>query len=283
LRPGRAPAATPTRVPSNTIAAQLIAAEHLYRFDGHTIPALGPLTHTFPAGRRLHIVSGPSGSGKTTLLQLLAGLERPTHGRVLIGDCDLNRLDRTQLAQLRRRELALVAQAPPLIEFLTARENAALAALIRGHTTADAGRDADAALAAVGLRAAADERADTPSGGQRARLALARALASHPRVLLIDEPTASLDQANAASVGALLARLCNDNELTIVCATHDPIVAGHGDHQLDLPAERRAIARVRIWPARPSARGGLVEQGGEDAASDVDRFGQLEVGLGVRG
>jgi peptide/nickel transport system ATP-binding protein len=228
---------------SSDVVAQIGDVEHVYHSDGHAIQALGPLTHSFPAGR-LHIVSGPSGSGKTTLLQLLAGLERPTRGRILIGDQDLNQLDRTQLAHLRRRELALVAQSPPLTEFLTARENAELPQRIRGHPAERAHRDADDALAAVGLHDTANQRADTLSGGQRARLALARALASHPRVLLIDEPTASLDQANAANIAQLMRRLTAERQMTIICATHDPIVAHHGDDHLDLrPRRDQHVAR----------------------------------------
>jgi ABC-type lipoprotein export system ATPase subunit len=231
--PGHAAQATVRPKPLRSVAARVVDLTHVYHSDGHTVHALGPLNHSFAAGR-LHIISGPSGSGKTTLLQLLAGLEAPTSGHIVLGDDDLTRLDRTELAALRRQRLGLVAQASPLIEFLTARENAELPPRIRGHTPRDARSDAERALAAVDLQAAADQRADTLSGGQRARLALARALTGQPQLLLVDEPTASLDQANAGNVAQLLHQLTLERELTILCATHDPIVARQGHEQLEL-------------------------------------------------
>jgi ABC-type lipoprotein export system ATPase subunit len=241
-RPSSRPPRRPPSAPAGT-AARVVDLTHAYRTNGHALYALKGLTHAFHAGR-FHIVSGPSGSGKTTLLQLLAGLDHPTSGSIFIGTDNLDGLDRTQLAALRRRRLALVAQSPPLVEFLTARENAELAQRIRGHDPARARRDAELALAAVDLDDAADQRADSLSGGQRARLALARALAGQPQILLVDEPTANLDQANAANIAELLHRLTRERHLTVLCATHDPLVARQGDDRLDLRPRRHAAGSV---------------------------------------
>ncbi len=181
----------------------------------------------FESGR-LTVVTGPSGSGKTTLLLLLAGLDLPDAGEVEIGGRVLNGLDRAGRAELRRGQIALVAQQPGLIPFLSARENVDLTAELRG-----AAADGDV-LSAVGLADRAGQRVSRLSAGEQVRVAVARALAAKPKLLLVDEPTARLDQANARTLSVLLSTLARETGAAVVCATHDPVVIEHADTELSL-------------------------------------------------
>jgi ABC-type lipoprotein export system ATPase subunit len=179
-------------------------------------------------GGRFTVVTGPSGSGKTTLLLLLAGLDVPDSGEIEICGTELSGLDRAGRADLRRRHVALVAQQPGLIPFLSARENVELTAEVRG-LSADGN-----ALAAVGLAERAGQRVSRLSAGEQVRVAVARALAVSPQLLLVDEPTARLDQANAHTLAVLLSTLARESGTAIVCATHDPVVIEHADLELSL-------------------------------------------------
>jgi ABC-type lipoprotein export system ATPase subunit len=193
------------------------------------------LDAVFPAGR-LTTVTGPSGSGKTTLLLLLAGLDLPDAGEVLVDGTAVNALDRPARAELRRREIALVPQQSGLVPFLSARENVELGQAIRGLV-----HDAHESLAAVGLGERAGQRVSRLSAGEQVRVAVARALAARPRLLLVDEPTARLDQANARRLAALLVALARDTGAAVVCATHDPVVIEQADDELALAAEPVAV------------------------------------------
>jgi ABC-type lipoprotein export system ATPase subunit len=184
--------------------------------------------------RRFTVVTGPSGSGKSTLLNLLAGLELPSEGDVLVLGEVISSLDRAARAEFRRRRLGVIAQDTSLIPFLSARENVELVLATRGAATTDAAAAAVEALAAVGLADLAGQRAERLSMGERQRVAIARAVAARPKLLLADEPTARLDAANAVEIGALLSRLVDERETTIVCATHDPLVIEQADEELEL-------------------------------------------------
>src|SRR5206468_1692766 len=156
--------------------------------------ALDGVDATFRPGR-LTAVTGPSGSGKSTLLNLLAGLDVPTAGEVVVGDTLVSKLDREQRAAFRRERVAVVAQAPLLSGFLSARENVEVGLGIRGVAPDEARARALEALAVVGLAEHADRPLDRLSAGQRSRVAVARAFAARPVLLLADEPTARLDAA----------------------------------------------------------------------------------------
>jgi ABC-type lipoprotein export system ATPase subunit len=182
-------------------------------------------------------VVGRSGSGKTTLLHLLAGLEQPTAGEVLVDEQELGALDRSKVAAVRRRQIALVTQEPGLVPHLTARENVELGLQVRGISE-DGSVDA---LVQVGLADRLDHRADRLSAGERQRVAIARAVAVSPRILLADEPTARLDQANAKAVGRLLARLAHENDTAVVCATHDAALIEEADEELALALPASAV------------------------------------------
>jgi ABC-type lipoprotein export system ATPase subunit len=181
-------------------------------------------------GGQLTAVTGPSGSGKSTFLHLLAGLDLPTAGEVHVLDRPVSRLDATQRALLRREHVGVVTQGSELVPFLTAQETVELALALRGAPA----EHAVATLAAVGLVELAQQRVSRLSMGERQRVAVARALAARPRLLLADEPTARLDEANARAVGALFASLAATTGTAIVCATHDPVLIEHAAAELSL-------------------------------------------------
>jgi ABC-type lipoprotein export system ATPase subunit len=179
-------------------------------------------------------VTGRSGSGKSTLLRLLAGLDEPNSGDVFVAGARLADLDRAARAELRRRRIGFVGQEPGLLPFLTARENVELGLAVRDVEAEDASERAAAALTAVGLADRGEHRAARLSAGERQRVAVARAVAPRPALLLADEPTARLDQENAIAVAGLLARLAEDFETAVVCATHDPLVIEQADVEIAL-------------------------------------------------
>jgi ABC-type lipoprotein export system ATPase subunit len=195
----------------------------------------------------LTVVTGPSGSGKSTLLSLLAGLDVPDEGEVLLDDVAVSRLDREARARVRRERIAVVMQGPRLPDFLTARETVELVLSLRGIDGPESLRRADEALAAVELMEHADRNAGVLSAGQRERVALACAFASRPGVVLADEPTARLDTATTLVVGELLAGLARKTGTTVVCSTHDPLLIGLADSEVRL----RAGSAVASSPCLP--------------------------------
>jgi ABC-type lipoprotein export system ATPase subunit len=186
------------------------------------------------AAGELSAVTGPSGSGKSTLLHLLAGLDRPTSGDVQVLGTALGALDATERALLRRAHIGLVTQGTDLVSFLSARETVELALSLRGIGRDEARVRATESLAAVGLGELAEQRVARLSMGERQRVAIARALAARPALLLADEPTARLDEANARAVGSLFAELAKTSGSAIVCATHDPVLIEHAQAEFPL-------------------------------------------------
>jgi ABC-type lipoprotein export system ATPase subunit len=177
----------------------------------------------------LTAVTGPSGSGKTTLLDLIVGLERPDSGSIRLLGREITSLSRDQWAAVRRERIGYVPQQPALVPFLSARENVVLALRLRQQ-----GDGALEALAAVGLAERAEQRVERLSGGERLRVAVARALAGRPDVLVADEPTSRLDESNAHLVADLLTRLAREWGAAVVVASHDPIVVERADDEIPL-------------------------------------------------
>jgi putative ABC transport system ATP-binding protein len=214
---------------ASRVVAETRAVRKVYGRGATAHAALDGLAATFSSST-LTTVVGPSGSGKTTLLHLLAGLELPTSGHVIVLNTDLGNLDRAARARFRREYVGYVGQQPGLVSSLSARENVELALALRG-LLAD---EADETLVAVGLEERADQRVSRLSAGERGRVAIARALAPRPKLLLADEPTSRLDQANALAVGALFVKLAREYGTAIVCATHDPLLIEQADRRIDL-------------------------------------------------
>jgi len=192
---------------------------------------LHPLTTTIPRGQFVAIV-GPSGSGKSTLLGLIAGLDSPSAGAVLIDGVDITRMDEDALARLRGEKIGFVFQFFHLIPSLTAYENVAVPLEIRG--VADAASRARVLLDEVGLTGRAHHYPSQLSGGEQQRVALARALANDPPIVLADEPTGNLDSANGRHIMELLRTVHQRRGTTIVLVTHDRELANMADARLVL-------------------------------------------------
>ena len=192
---------------------------------------LHSLTLDIPHGQFMAIV-GPSGSGKSTLLGLLAGLDAPTSGAVLIDGVDITRLDEDSLARLRGEKIGFVFQFFHLIPSLTALENVSVPMEIAGAP--DARRRATALLAEVGLSDRAHHYPSQLSGGEQQRVASARALANAPPIVLADEPTGNLDTATGRHILELLRAIHRDRGTTIILVTHDAELAAIADTKLVL-------------------------------------------------
>jgi ABC-type lipoprotein export system ATPase subunit len=222
-------AVTPTRHAARERPGEVVVrTSGLTKSYGGT-RVLDEVSLAFDAGR-LTAVTGRSGSGKSTLLHLLAGLDLPDAGDVDVLGETITSLDAEQRARIRREHVGVVAQGGDLVPFLTAQETVELALAVRGRDT----HTAESALAAVGLAELAHQRVSRLSMGERQRVAVARALAPRPKVLLADEPTARLDEANARAVGALFAELAHETGTAIVCATHDPVLVEHAGVEIPL-------------------------------------------------
>jgi ABC-type lipoprotein export system ATPase subunit len=190
------------------------------------------LSHDFDRGR-MTVIRGRSGSGKSTLLRLVAGLDQPDAGELTIDGRRLAELDREQLAGLRRDRIGYMPQEPAAVGLLSAVENIVLALQIRGVGVDDAGRRATGLLAALGISQRARQYVSRLSAGETQRVALARALAGSGGLLVLDEPTSRLDEANARLVAAVLARARQEGQ-TIICASHDSLLISEADEVLAL-------------------------------------------------
>jgi putative ABC transport system ATP-binding protein len=192
---------------------------------------LHPLSITIARGRFMAIV-GPSGSGKSTLLGLIAGLDAPTSGSVVIDGVDITRLDEDRLAKLRGEKIGFVFQFFHLIPSLTAVENVSVPMEIIGLR--DARQRAEALLEEVGLTGRAHHYPSQLSGGEQQRVALARALANAPPIVLADEPTGNLDTTNGRHIMELLRKIHEVRGTTVVLVTHDSELASLADTRLVL-------------------------------------------------
>jgi putative ABC transport system ATP-binding protein len=193
----------------------------VYRRGVDLVHALEHVTLHIPTGRFVALM-GPSGSGKSTLLNLLAGLDRPDTGEVVVAGQALSGLDEDGLAAWRARHVGLVFQFYNLLPVLTAVENVELPLLLTGLGRAERRRRAEIALAAVGLADRADHRPQQLSGGEQQRVAIARAIVTDPDLLVADEPTGDLDARSAVEILTLLRELNRAFEKTVVMVTHDP-------------------------------------------------------------
>ena len=242
-------------------AAPAVAAEAVSRRYGHgeaTVHALRGVSMSVPAGQ-FTAVMGPSGSGKSTLMHLLAGLDRPTDGRVHIGGEDITRMSDKQLTKLRRRHIGFVFQTFNLLPTLSAKENVVLPLAIAGRKPDRA--TLDTLLLRVGLAERAGHRPSELSGGQQQRVAIARALITAPTVLFADEPTGNLDSGSGAAILDLLREAGDVDGQTTVMVTHDPRAAAYADRVLFLadgrivndmadPTENGVLAAMKEVAAR---------------------------------
>lgn len=183
---------------------------------------------------RLTVVRGPSGSGKTTLLNLLGGLDRPTSGRVLLGDDVLSELSEAELAAARRDRIGYVFQNFGLIPVLSAAENVEVPLRLRRMERGQRDERVAEVLELVGLTRHAGQRPGELSGGQQQRVGIARALVARPEVLIADEPTGQLDSETAERIMDLILEATRIRGTATVVATHDPLLISRADEVLEL-------------------------------------------------
>lgn len=189
--------------------------------DGEgTMTALDSVNLSVNPGQLLSLV-GPSGSGKSSLLAVAATLIKPTSGLVVIDGVDATGLNEKQLAQLRRDKVGIIFQQPNLLASLTAAEQLTITEHLRGKSVKSAANRAAELLELVGLADSAKKHPHQLSGGQRQRVNIARALMAHPKVLLVDEPTAALDHARSDSIVRLLRQVTDEFNVATIMVTHD--------------------------------------------------------------
>ena len=179
-------------------------------------------------------LSGPSGSGKSTLLNIIGGLDRPTSGTVSVDGVDLGSLSESQLSDLRLRKMGFVFQAYNLIPVLSAIENVEFIMQLQGVAPMERRERARTMLAELGIGDLLDRRPGELSGGQQQRVAIARAIVTNPVLLLADEPSANLDSATTEGLLKTLRHLNEAHGVTIITATHDPLVMGIARRQVKL-------------------------------------------------
>jgi putative ABC transport system ATP-binding protein len=199
---------------------------------GVTVHAVQDVTIDVPRGEFLAII-GRSGSGKTTLLNIIAGLDTPTAGTVLIDDDDITRYGDAAMTELRRHKIGFVFQSFGLLPLLSAAENVELALRIAGAGIRERSRRTNELLELVGLSPRSGHRPYELSGGEQQRVAIARALANSPPLLIADEPTGELDSTTGAQIFQLLHDVARSG-VTVITATHDPFVIEHVDRVIEM-------------------------------------------------
>ncbi|HXT17628.1 MAG TPA: ABC transporter ATP-binding protein [Gemmatimonadaceae bacterium] len=220
--------------PSSRIQGPMLVARDLskeYRSGDNTLAVLRDVSFTVPQGAFVAII-GPSGSGKTTLLGLLAGLDTPSRGQVLLDGEDFTAMSEDERAQLRGQKVGFVFQSFQLIATLTALENVQVPLELRGESgAAERARDL---LRRVGLGDRVDHFPTQLSGGEQQRVAIARAFANQPRILFADEPTGNLDSDTGARIVELLEALNRESKTTIILVTHDQSLAARAQRIIRL-------------------------------------------------
>jgi putative ABC transport system ATP-binding protein len=220
--------------------APLVQIEDLRKQFGD-VRALDGVSFNVDVGEWIAIM-GPSGSGKTTLINILGGLDTPTSGRAIVDGAELARLDEAGLTRFRAEKIGFIFQQFHLVPYLTALENVMLAQYF--HSATDE-REARAELERVGLGDRLDHLPSELSGGEQQRVAVARALINQPKLILADEPTGNLDEANEQIVLRLLQELHSEGH-TILMVTHAPEIGALADRRIDLHHGRLAAAPLRI-------------------------------------
>ena len=226
--------------PTLVAAAAALNASKIYGKDDSEVRALDDVTVDFAEGQFTAIM-GPSGSGKSTLMHCLAGLDTLTLGKVFIDGTDLSGLNDRELTVLRREQVGFVFQAYNLIPTLTALENITLPLDLGGVDIDEAWLNE--VVSAVKLESRLTHRPSELSGGQQQRVAVARALASRPKIIFADEPTGNLDSRSGAEILAFMRHAVNDLGQTIVMVTHDPVAAAYADRVVFL-ADGKVVDEV---------------------------------------
>jgi putative ABC transport system ATP-binding protein len=199
------------------------------RYNGSGQPAVDGITLEIAPGEAVAVM-GPSGSGKSTLLNLIAGLDRPTNGTIIVAGQRIDRLSEAGMARCRRRQIGMIFQFFNLLDDLTVADNVLLPAQLAGMRRSQSRARARELLAALRIERHRDAYPGRLSGGERQRVAIARALVNRPAVLLADEPTGALDTGTGEEIGQLLLEL-NRSGQTLVMVTHNPELAARYTHR----------------------------------------------------
>ena len=245
--------------PPQLAAAGAVDAVKIYGTGDNEVRALDGVTVTFEPAK-FSAIMGPSGSGKSTLLHCLAGLDTLTTGAVFIGETYLAALDDNELTELRRGQVGFIFQAYNLVPTLNAYENIMLP-LSLGNASGDQAW-IDQVIDTVGLRNRLKHRPSELSGGQQQRVAVARALASRPKIIFADEPTGNLDSHTGAEILGFMRRAVTDLGQTIVMVTHDPVAAAYSDRvtfladgkvvdEMPAPTADRVLDRIKRFGEAP--------------------------------
>ena len=205
---------------ANTVIQVQNVSKSYWR-DSFEIPVLNDITLAVKEGEFFGLM-GPSGSGKTTLLNLIAGIDRPSKGNIIVGGVDIAKLNESALAKWRSQHIGFVFQFYNLLPVLTAFENVELPLLLTSLSKAERKKHVELALDVVGLGDRTRHYPKQLSGGQEQRVAIARAIVTDPTLLVADEPTGDLDKHSAEEIMTLLERLNKEFKKTIVMVTHDP-------------------------------------------------------------
>lgn len=238
------------------IADPLVKLESVskeYRLGGAPVHALRDVTLTL--GRsELSVVHGRSGSGKTTLLNMIGGLDRPSAGRVEVDGLEVSSLPEEALVEYRRDTVGFVFQAFGLIPILSAAENVEIPLRLRQVEPSERTARVRELLHLVDLAPRADHRPQELSGGEQQRVAIARALGNEPRLLIADEPTAQLDSRRAETIMGLLRTLVDARGVSVIVATHDPLLIGMADRMIEL-RDGAVVGESDISLATPARAG----------------------------
>jgi putative ABC transport system ATP-binding protein len=225
-------------------AIRLSSIVKIYTRGSQKVEVLHGLSLDIQKGEFISIM-GPSGSGKTTLLNLIAGLDTPTSGELVVANDRIDRLSRSQRSAWRARNIGFVFQFYNLLPVLTAGRNVELPLLLTRLSAAQRRERVAAALQLVGLADRSEHRPGELSGGQQQRVSIARALVADPSIFVCDEPTGDLDRESAEGVLELLEMLNREQGKTIIMVTHDPLAANHATRQIYLDKGLLVIGAAR--------------------------------------
>ena len=235
----------------------------VYRIGNEKVIALNHINLNIETGE-ICCILGTSGSGKSTFLNMLAGLEKPTKGKILIAGEDIAKMSEKALAKFRQRYTGFVFQSYNLLPTLTAVENVSMPLMFKGISPQVRTNAAKKMLKAVGLEKRMKHKPNQMSGGQQQRVGIARAFVAKPAIIFADEPTGNLDTKTTAEVMEIMVRMCRDNNMTMILVTHDRDIAAYadrivhlidGDIASDTPNESivpRSSDNKESHPAEPS-------------------------------
>lgn len=224
----------------------------IYRVGDNRVRALNGVSFNIPAGQFCAVV-GTSGSGKSTLLNMLAGLEKPTRGSIILNGVSIDHKGENQLVRFRRENVGFIFQSYDLIGSMTALENVALPLVFRGVSPQVRQKKALSMLKLVGLGKYRNHLPNQMSGGQQQRVGMARALVSNPKIVFADEPTGNLDSRTSEEMLDLMISLLKDRGRTLVMVTHDEYVAGRADRKLQI-LDGKIVSDTMADPDRDTER-----------------------------